>query len=90
MNKEELVTAIAAKTGLTKKSAEEVLDAVLDTVADTVRDGDKVTLSGFGTFVLVERAARKGRNPRTGEEIKIAPRKTPRFVPGKSFRELAK
>ncbi len=90
MNKEELVTAIAAKTGLTKKSAEEVLDAVLDTVADTVRDGDRVTLSGFGTFLLVERAARKGRNPRTGEEIQIAPRKAPRFLPGKWFRELAK
>jgi DNA-binding protein HU-beta len=90
MNKEELATAVAAKTGMTKKSAEEALDAMLDTVADVVRDGDRVTIAGFGTFALVERSARKGRNPKTGQEILIAPRKMPRFVPGKKFREMAK
>ena len=90
MNREELVTAIAAKTGLTKGSAAEVLDAILETITDVVRDGDKVTLAGFGTFLLAERAARKGRNPRTGAEIEIAARKAPRFVPGKQFRDLAK
>jgi DNA-binding protein HU-beta len=90
MNKEELVTAIAAKTGLTKRSAEECLDAVLDTITDAVRDGDKITMSGFGTFLLVERAARKARNPKTGQEILIPTRKMPRFVPGKKFKEMAK
>jgi DNA-binding protein HU-beta len=90
VNKAELVTALSAKTGLTKKSAEEALDAMLDTIADIVRDGDKVNVAGFGTFVLVERAARKARNPKTGQEVLIAPRKVPRFIPGKKFREMAK
>jgi DNA-binding protein HU-beta len=90
MNKLELTTAVSAKTGLTKKSADEAVDAVLDTIMDAVRDGDKVTITGFGTFLLVERAARLGRNPKTGEEISIAPRKQPRFVPGKLFREMSK
>lgn len=90
MNKDELVAAIAAKTGLTKGSADEFLKAVLDTITDAVRDGDKVTLSGFGTFLLTERAARIGRNPRTGASLSIAARKTPRFVPAKQFRDLAK
>ena len=90
MNKEELVTALAAKTGLTKRSAEEVVNALTETIMDIVRDGDKVTIAGFGTFLLAERAARLGRNPKTGEEIRIPPRKVPRFLPGKTFRELAK
>lgn len=88
MNKDELVTALAAKTGLTKKTAEETLGAMLDTIRDVVRDGDKVTLAGFGTFHLAERAARTGRNPRTGEAITIPARKVPKFVPGKDFRKL--
>ncbi|MBU0508617.1 HU family DNA-binding protein [bacterium] len=90
MNKAELVTAVAAKTGMTKRSAEEVVNALFDTITDAVRDGDKVTVSGFGTFLLVERAARLGRNPKTGQEIHIAARKMPRFIPGKTFREMAK
>ena len=90
MNREELITAVAARTGLTKKSAEEVLDTIQDTIMDAVRDGDKVTLTGFGAFLLVERPARKGRNPRTGEIIEIAAHKRPRFVPGKTFRDLAR
>jgi DNA-binding protein HU-beta len=89
MNKDELITAISAKTGLSKKSAQETLDAVLDTITDMVRDGDKVAISGFGTFLLVQRAARKARNPKTGQEIQIAARKLPRFVPGKKFKEMA-
>jgi len=89
MNKDELATAVAAKTGITKRTAEEVVNAVLDTIADVVRDGDRVTLSGFGTFALVERAARKGRNPKTGNMIVIAARKAPRFTPGKKLKEMA-
>lgn len=90
MNKEELATAVAAKTGTTKKRAEEAVEAVLDTIADVIRDGDKVTLAGFGSFVLVERAARKGRNPKTGETIEIAATKAARFTPGKRLREMAR
>jgi DNA-binding protein HU-beta len=88
MNKEELVNAIAAKTGTTKKSADETLRAVLDTIRDAIRDGDKVTLLGFGTFMLMERSPRKGRNPRTGSEIEIPRRKLPRFLPSKEFKHL--
>jgi DNA-binding protein HU-beta len=90
MNKEDLVTAVAAKSGLTKKSAEETVQAVFDTIRDAVWDGDKVTLAGFGNFLLAERSARKGRNPRTGEEVDIAARKVPKFVPGKQFKEYVK
>ena len=90
MNKEELVTAVAAKTGLTKKSAEEAVAAVFDTITDVIRDGDKVTLSGFGTFFLAQRAARLGRNPKTGAEVHIPACKVPRFTPGKKLKEMAK
>ncbi|MCX6601498.1 MAG: HU family DNA-binding protein [bacterium] len=90
MNKDELVTAVAAKTGMTKKTAEETVNAVFDTISDVIRDGDKVTISGFGTFFLAERAARTGRNPRTGEEVHISARKVPRFIPGKKLKEMAK
>ncbi len=90
MNKDELITAVAAKTGYNKKSAQEAVDAVLETIMDIVRDGDKVAIAGFGTFLLVERKARMGRNPRTGEAIAIPLRKEPRFVPGSKFREAAR
>jgi DNA-binding protein HU-beta len=90
MNKEELVAAVAAKTGVTKKSAEEAVNAVFDTITDIIRDGDKVTVSGFGTFFLGQRAARLGRNPRTGETVHIPARKVPRFTPGKNLKEMAK
>ena len=90
MNREELVTAVSAKTGLTKASADEVLQTILATIMDAVRDGDRVAISGFGTFLLIERKARRVRNPRTGEPVEIAARKAPRFVPGKQFRDLAK
>ena len=87
MNKVELVNTLSAKTGQTKRAAEEMLDAVLDTIKDTVADGDKVTLVGFGTFAMTERSARRGRNPRTGDAIDIPAKKVPRFVPGKDFKD---
>lgn len=90
MNKEELVNAVAAKSGLSKKGAEETVQAVFDTIRDAVWDGDKVTVAGFGTFLLTERAARTGRNPRTGEPVEIAARKVPKFTPGKQFKEYGK
>jgi DNA-binding protein HU-beta len=88
MNKLELVNVVAAKTGQTKRACEEMLDVVLQTIKDTVSDGDKVTLVGFGTFAMMQRSARRGRNPRTGNAINIPARKVPRFVPGKEFKEV--
>jgi DNA-binding protein HU-beta len=88
MNKLELVNAVSAKTGQTKHASEEMLDAILNTIKDTVSDGDKVTLVGFGTFAMMQRSARRGRNPRTGKAINIPAKKVPRFIPGKDFKEI--
>ena len=88
MNKAELIAAIAAKTGATKKSAEEAVNAFVDVVTDTLKKGDKVQLVGFGSFEVIKRAARKGRNPQTKEEIKIPASKAPKFKAGKALKDL--
>jgi len=85
MNKAELVEAIAAKAGITKTQANEALDGFTETVIKTLKKGDRVTLVGFGTFSVSERSARNGRNPQTGEVIKIKARKVPKFKAGKDF-----
>ena len=90
MNREELITEIAKSAKVSKKEANEVLAATLETIEKAVKKGDKVTLVGFGTFERRERAARKGRNPQTGKEIKIAAKKVPAFSAGKKFKELVK
>ena len=77
MNKSDLIAAIAAKTGSTKKDAEATLNAFVDVVTDSLVKGDKVQLVGFGSFEVRKRAARKGRNPQTKEEIKIPASKAP-------------
>ena len=77
MNKTELIAAIADKAGLTKKDAEEVVNAFTDTVTKALKKGDKVQLVGFGTFEVTKRGARTGRNPQTGETMKIAATKAP-------------
>ena len=87
MNKMELVAAIAEKTGITKKSADESLKALIDTVTDALVKGDKVQLVGFGYFEVRKRAARKGRNPQTKEEIKIPASKSPVFKAGKALKD---
>ena len=87
MNKTELVAAIADKAGLTKKDAEEVVNAFTDTVTKALKKGDKVQLVGFGTFEVAERKARTGRNPSTGETIKIKASKAPKFKAGKAFKD---
>ena len=79
MNKSDLIAAIAAKTGSTKKDAEATLNAFVDVVTDSLVKGDKVQLVGFGSFEVRKRAARKGRNPQTKEEIKIPASKAPVF-----------
>ena len=88
MNKAELIAAIAAKTGETKKSAEEAVNAFVDVVVDVLVKGDKVQLVGFGSFEVRKRAARKGRNPQTKEEIKIPASKAPVFKAGKALKDL--
>ena len=88
MNKSELIAAIAAKTGETKKDAEATLNAFVDVVTEALVKGDKVQLVGFGSFEVRKRAARKGRNPQTKEEIKIPASKAPVFKAGKALKDL--
>ncbi|MBQ7779896.1 MAG: HU family DNA-binding protein [Clostridia bacterium] len=90
MNKTELIAAVAAKTGLKKKDAEAAVAAVFATVADELAAGNKVQVIGFGTFEVKERAARDGRNPFTGEAIKIAAAKRPVFTAGAALKNQVK
>ncbi|HBX23932.1 MAG TPA: HU family DNA-binding protein [Desulfotomaculum sp.] len=87
MNKAELIASVAEKAELTKKDAEKAVAALLTTVEEALANSDKVQLVGFGTFEIRERAARKGRNPQTGEEINIAAAKVPVFKAGKALRD---
>ena len=87
MNKADLVAAIAAKTGESKKSSEALVNAFTEVVADALKGGDKVQLVGFGSFEVRKRAARKGRNPQTKEEIKIAAATVPAFKAGKALKD---
>lgn len=87
MNKSELVQAIAARSGLTQKQSDAALITFMDIVIESVASGDKVTLVGFGTFDKRDRAAREGRNPKTGEPITIPAASVPGFNAGKLFRD---
>lgn len=87
MNKQELVASVAEKTGLTKKDAEKAINAVVDSIKEALNQGDKVSLVGFGTFEVRDRAARSGRNPQTGDPIRIPAGKVPAFRPGKELKE---
>ena len=86
MNKTELINAIAAE-GLSKKDAEKALNAMTGAIGDALAKGEAVQLMGFGTFSVKERAAREGRNPRTGETVKIAASKVPAFKAGKALKD---
>lgn len=88
MNKAELVAAVAAKTGATKKAAEESVNAFVEAVTESLKKGEKVQLVGFGSFEIRERAARKGRNPQTKEELIIPASKAPVFKAGKQLKDL--
>ena len=88
MNKAELIAAIAAKTGDTKIGAEASVNAFVDVITEALIEGDKVQLVGFGSFKVRKRAARKGRNPQTKEEIKIPASKAPVFKAGKALKDL--
>lgn len=88
MNKTELVAAIAQETKLPKKDAEAAIKAFVDVVSEELKKGEKVQLVGFGTFEVSERAAREGRNPQTGETMKIAASKAPKFKAGKALKDI--
>jgi DNA-binding protein HU-beta len=90
MNKGELVEKVAKDCDVSKAAAEKALDSVLAAITDAVAAGDKVTLIGFGTFSVTERAAREGRNPQTGKKIKIAARKVVKFKAGSKLADAAK
>lgn len=87
MTKTELVSVVANKTGLTKTDAERAVKAFVETVTECLKGGDSLTLVGFGTFTVSERAARTGKNPRTGAKIEIPAAKTPRFKAGKALKD---
>ena len=88
MNKTEFIAAVAEKAEISKKDSEKALKAFVDVVAEQLKAGDKVQLVGFGTFEVSERAAREGRNPQTGETMKIAASKAPKFKAGKALKDM--
>ena len=90
MNKAELVRAIAADAGVSKSVASKVLDSMINNVTESLKKGDKVSLVGFGTFSVIKRKARTGRNPQTGKEIKIPARKVAKFRAGAKLAEAVK
>lgn len=87
MNKAELITAVAENADITKKDAEKALKAFVDVVTEELKKGEKVQVVGFGTFEVIERAAREGRNPHTGEPMPIAACRAPKFKAGKALKD---
>lgn len=90
MNKTDLIAAVSERTELTKKEAGHVVNVVFEIISETLAKGESVQLIGFGNFEVRDRAARKGRNPQTGEEIEIPASKSPAFKPGKQLKEAVK
>ncbi|MDK8643786.1 MULTISPECIES: HU family DNA-binding protein [Niallia] len=90
MNKTELINAVAESSELSKKDSTRVVDSVMETITTSLKNGEKVEILGFGAFSVSERAARKGRNPQTGEEIEIAASKAPTFKAGKNLKDAVK
>jgi DNA-binding protein HU-beta len=88
MNKKQLVEVVSGETGFRQKDVSSVLDCIVDTIKGNLKKGEKVQLFGFGTFEVVERAARTGINPRTKEKIKIAAKKATKFKPAKELKTL--
>lgn len=88
MNKNELIRAIANKTGMTLKDAGVALDGVIGAITDGLKAGEKIQISGFGSFEVKSKAAREGVNPKTGAKIKIAESKSPAFKFGKAYKDL--
>ena len=89
-NKADLIDGVASKSGLTKKDATAAVEGLLETVTETLAEGERVQVIGFGSFEVRERAARKGRNPQTGDEIEIPATKVPAFKAGKGLKDAVK
>ena len=87
MNKSELIDAVAEAAGLSKADSARAFDAVIEVVTNAMKEGDQVSIVGFGSFLVRERSARTGRNPQTGAEIQIKAAKVPAFKPGKALKE---
>ncbi|MBC8519549.1 MAG: HU family DNA-binding protein [Gammaproteobacteria bacterium] len=87
MNKGELVTLLSAKTGVSKSGSKDVLDALVEIIGDSLQSGNNVQIAGFGTFKVTDRAARMGRNPKTGEALQIKASRSPSFKAGKGLKE---
>lgn len=87
MNKAELVEEVADQTGLTKRVSREAVDAIISAITDSLAREERVTLVGFGSFQVMERKARRGRNPQTGKELQIPAKKVPKFKAGRGLRE---
>ena len=87
MNKAELVEEVADQTGLTKRVSREAIDAITSAIADSLAREERVTLVGFGSFQVMQRKARRGRNPQTGKELQIPAKKVPKFKAGRGLRE---
>ena len=87
MKKEDLAKSVSGKAGITQKTAGETINAVLEGISSALEKGDSVSLIGFGNFKVVDRVAREGRNPRTGEKINIPASKNVKFTPGKAFKQ---
>jgi len=90
MNRSDVIAKMATDAGISKAKAESALNGLIDGIAGALRSGDKVSLVGFGTFSVSDRAARTGRNPRTGDTIQIPASKVPRFKPGKGLKDAIK
>ncbi|MDO8609468.1 MAG: HU family DNA-binding protein [bacterium] len=90
MTKADLVAQVAKKAGLTAKASKDAVNSVFGTMSDAMKRGEKIVVTGFGTFMVRRRAARKGRNPQTGAEIQIPATKTPGFTAGKSLKRMVK
>ena len=90
MTKQDLVAQVAKQTNLSMRASKGAVDAVFSTIAEALKRGEKVVVTGFGTFLVRNRAARKGRNPQTGAEIRIPATKTPGFTAGKSLKRMVK
>lgn len=87
MNKQDLVSKVASASGLTKTDAERAIDATIKSITETLKKGDEVRLIGFGTFAVVDRPATEGRNPRTGQPLKIPATRLPKFRAGKQLKD---
>jgi DNA-binding protein HU-beta len=90
MTKADLVSQVTKKAGLTAKASKDAVNAIFNSITDAMKRGEKVVVTGFGTFMVRKRAARKGRNPQTGAEIQIPATKTPGFTAGKSLKRIVK